>query len=61
MINYLVTNENLLNLLNIVDDFESRMDDFLINYPTYKYKVTLTKNNNEWELAVQIIKDEKTS
>jgi len=58
---YSVERNTVMELLNDLDEFETKMLSFIDKYPTYKYTVNIKQEGNIWVGEVKIEKDGKNT
>ena len=60
--NYNIVKDNIVEALEDIDNFETKMKDFLIKYPSYHYNLDLKEKIIEdelkWVVELIILKDE---
>ena len=57
---YNIERSTITELLNDLDNFETKMGKIKEKYPKYGYKITINKDNDGgWNADVEITKDEK--
>ena len=50
---------NINDVLNHIDNFQTIIDKFRLKYPEYKYKINLNKNKDEWIVEITIINEKQ--
>jgi len=56
---YIVVEDKLLDMLNMLDDFQTKLNKFLTNYPTYEYSIKLYKDDIKWKARIKVIKQDE--
>lgn len=58
---YIVVEDSLLDMLNMLDNFQTKLNNFLSDYPRYEYSIKLYKEDDvRWKARIKIIKDEES-
>ena len=58
---YSVERASVIDLLQDLDEFETKIIKFISKYPRYDYSVSINNDGNTWIGEVKITKDEKTT
>ena len=58
---YSVERASVIDLLQDLDEFETKIVKFISKYPRYDYSVSINNDGNTWIGEVKITKDEKTT
>lgn len=56
---YKSIHNNINDVLNHIDNFQTIIDKFRLKYPEYKYKINLNKNKDEWIVEITIINEKQ--
>jgi hypothetical protein len=56
---YIIKEKNIKHVLDQVDLFQDKMENFKKKYKHFDYDVKINKDNNEWIVELNINNDEK--
>jgi hypothetical protein len=60
---YISKKDNIIEALNEIDSFITRMEDFMQRHPRYNYRIKIDKNENaksinKWVIELNVYKNE---
>jgi len=58
---YKIEKSSVIDLLQDLDEFETKILKFMSKYPRYNYSVSINNDGNTWTGEVKITKDEKNT
>jgi CHASE3 domain sensor protein len=56
---YVVYRDTIIEALDHLDQFKTKMDNFIVNHPQYSYTEELKEENNTWKIKINVKKDEQ--
>lgn len=56
---YIVYKDTLIEALDHLDQFKTKMDNFIKTHPKYNYEDSIEESNNLWEIKIKVNKDEQ--
>jgi CHASE3 domain sensor protein len=56
---YLVYRDTVTEALQHLDEFDTKMQDFLKENPEYSYSADISKSNDTWEISVKLTTNEQ--